>query len=60
LKGGGFVPILAAMHLLLTVVGYLLAAVLIAHAIYFAGCLVVMTVCAVTAPFVWAWQRLRA
>jgi hypothetical protein len=60
LKNRGFVPILAAMHLLLTVVGYLLAGVLIAHVIYFTGCLVVMAVCAITAPFVWAWQRLRA
>jgi hypothetical protein len=60
LNRGGFVPILAVMHLLLTVVGYLLAGVVVAHVVYFAGCFVVMAACAVSAPFVWLWQRLRA
>jgi hypothetical protein len=57
LKNLGFVPILSAMHLLLQIGGYLAAAVLIAHVVYFAGCFLVMAVCAVASPFVWLWQR---
>jgi hypothetical protein len=60
LKNPGVVPILATMHLLLEGLGYLLAAVLIAHVVYFAGCLLVMAGAVICAPFVWLWNQLRA
>jgi hypothetical protein len=57
LKNFGFVPILSAMHVLLQIGGYLIAAVFIAHVVYFLGCFVLMALCAVASPFVWLWQR---
>jgi hypothetical protein len=47
------------VHLLLQIGGYLIAAVFIAHVVYFLGCFVVMALCAVASPFVWLWQQLH-
>lgn len=50
-----FVPILEGVNVL----DYVIAAVFLAHVLYFAGCLLVMGGIAIAAPFVWLWQCLR-